>query len=399
MKRTVMAAVALTALLAGACFHQSKRKPFATPTTTGSVETTTSHPPTITSWPAWQAPDIGDWVWVRVSGETVFASSGPQLQGNSNYFNGPGRVTALDAMTGKERWHFDTRSQPFPVTVAGSLAIFGTADGTVFALDAANGTLSWQHDFAGIPFQVVATKTAIVVGDGDPEAWGPGGIADKTRLAGRVRALDPATGKQRWETNLRNFAVFIAAAGDDVLAVSYSFRGDDDAVLLDRDGKPKWSTSISAVASPPLVAGGAAIVAGSDLRKLDLATGRQVWATPPSNGGTFVGPMVLGDMLVAATNTHTIEAVSLATGSLTASAEFPDCGFQPVEGSPFALVCGGLSRVDLGSQSLPLAPALIPQGRLQSAAFGLGQVFFASTIGDSAPPSVGHVDPSQAKGP
>lgn len=371
--------------------------PATAPTAPASPTAVSPSPlPIIQPW-ARQAPNIGDWVWVRISGDTVFASSGPQFRGNSNFYNGPGRVTALDARTGSERWHFDTPSQPFPVTVADGRALFGTAAGTVFALDAPTGVLVWKHDFPGIPFQVIATKSLIVVGDGDPEAWGPGGIADKSHLRGRVRALDPATGNQRWEANLRDFAVFIAAAGDDILAASHSSRANDDAVLLDAAGRLKWTAAISATSAPPLVIGDAAITAGSDLRKVDLATGNLVWMMPPRNGGTFTTPMLLGDTLVAATNTHNIEARSLAMGSLTAIGDFPECGLVPLGDSPYALACGFLARVDLAPQSVKLVQVVVPQGIFQSAAFAFGQVFYASAIGDLAPPSVGHLDPTKLR--
>jgi outer membrane protein assembly factor BamB len=394
--------LAFVALLAACSGGTKQTTPTATPPASSTAatiapESTVSPSPSaaISPW-TWTGASPGDWVWVRSFSGMVIASSGPMFQGHSSpgasFFNGPGRVTALDPMTGKERWHFDTPSQPFPAAQSNANAIFGTAAGTVFALDAASGRVVWQQDFPGIPFQVITTDSAVVVADGDPEAWGPGGIADKTRLRGRIRALDPATGKQRWEANLRNFAVFVAATGNDVLAASYSFRGDDDVVLLGPDGKLKWSTAVPAVSSPPLVAGGAVVVAGSDLRKLDLASGKPLWVMPPRNGGTFVAPMLLSETIVAATNTHSLEARSFAKGSLSALAEFPDCGFLPLEDSPYALACGGLVRIDLGPQLVALAPVLVPQGRLQSVALALGHAFFASTIGDSGPPVVSHYD-------
>ena len=57
------------------------------------------------------------------------------------------KLYAIDARSGKERWHFDTqgsvRSTP---AVAGGRVFFGSYDHFVYALDASSGALVWKHD-------------------------------------------------------------------------------------------------------------------------------------------------------------------------------------------------------------------------------------------------------------
>ena len=351
-----------------------------------------------------------DWVWVSVFGGSMYAAAGPQYRCCDNFYNGPGKVIALDAATGSERWSFDTPSQPFPVAESEGRVVFGTADGTVFALNAATGTIAWQATFPGIPFQVLATSSAIIVADGDPEVWGPNGIADKTRLSGRVTALDPATGDQRWEATVGRFAqrggldtsvaagvtAFVATVGDDIIAVSSNYSESDEVVLLDPAGREKWSTTVPSTFSPPAVEG-AVFVAGAKLQKLDLATGQTLWSVSPGSGGMFVSPVVIGDAVVAATNTNTIEARSLADGSVAGVGEFRDCGFTPVAATPYALVCGGLYRIDITPGSVSIAPVRIPQGMFQSMAFDHGEMYYSATIGGLGPPSVGRFDPTNPK--
>ena len=298
----------------------------------------------------WTGAGPGDWAWVRVFGSAVYVSSGPQYACCDDISKGPGKVTALDAATGNEIWAFSTPSQPFPVTVAGGHAFFGTSDGLVFAVDTATGREAWQHDFPGVPVQVVQTASALVVADGDPEQWGPYGIAAKNRLAGRVQGLDADTGKQRWEATVGNFTAFVLPTPEGLVVASSGYTGEDEVALFDANGNQKWRVTLTSTSSPPTVESGAVLVAGTNLYKLDLATGKLLWRVASGTGGTFFGPLVRGESVVAATNTHSIESRSFATGALSGSAPFTDCNFQPLGGSPFALVCGGLFRVDLAPQ-------------------------------------------------
>ena len=61
-----------------------------------------------------------------------------------------GKVLALDAATGTERWSIDLETEvTTPATVAAETVLVGTNDGTVFGLAADTGEVSWQFDIDG----------------------------------------------------------------------------------------------------------------------------------------------------------------------------------------------------------------------------------------------------------
>src|SRR5262245_24793226 len=73
----------------------------------------------------------------------------------------PGRVVALDAATGAERWRADLRMVITAApTVAGTTVLIGTQDGMVFGLDAHTGAVLWDFTTAG-----KITGSPIVAGD------------------------------------------------------------------------------------------------------------------------------------------------------------------------------------------------------------------------------------------
>lgn len=66
-------------------------------------------------------------------------------------------VYALDASSGRERWHFNTGGRvDSPPTLYRGLALFGCADGFVYAVDAADGRLAWKFQAAPNHRQLMA---------------------------------------------------------------------------------------------------------------------------------------------------------------------------------------------------------------------------------------------------
>ena len=333
----------------------------------------------------WQGGGQNDHPGVTVEGERVFVATGPRYEGSGNFFVAAGKVTALDVTTGAQLWTFDTPSQPFPVASVGNLAIWGTSDGTVFAVDIGTGQLVWRHDFPGIPFQVLAYEGGLAVADGDPETWGPNGIADKTRLAGRVQALDPVSGSVLWEQQVGNFETFIAAAPGGLVAASAGYEGEDEVRFIEPDGTERWRAETGSVSSVRMVQGSMAVVAGSSLWSFALDDGRPLWSAAPTGGGTFTGAAVQGDVAVAATNTGSLQAFSLADGRPAGASTFPECGLTPLEGSDLFLSCGSIIQIVASGGSVTSSVLFTGQGATYSAAFAHGRVFFASNTGHCCP--------------
>src|SRR5439155_33712 len=128
-----------------------------------------------------------------------------------------GVLHALDARSGRERWHFATggRLRARPTVVANSLYV-QSDDGWLYRLDASRGKQLWRvrvmpDTVARVPIDQPGSKydfysSAVTAG---------GGVLFVGTHAGRVLALDPATGETLWE----------ASTGGPVLAAPGVARG------------------------------------------------------------------------------------------------------------------------------------------------------------------------------
>lgn len=99
-------------------------------------------------------------VWSKHVGGDVRHT--PAVAHNTVYvIAAPGKVVALDAKTGAERWRTDVKAAVTAApTVAGTTVLIGTQDGVVFGLDAHTGAVLWNFPTAG-----KITASPIVAGD------------------------------------------------------------------------------------------------------------------------------------------------------------------------------------------------------------------------------------------
>ena len=99
-------------------------------------------------------------VWSRRVGGDVRHT--PAVAHNTVYVTAAsGKVVALDAATGADRWRADVRlAITAAPTVAGTAVLIGTQDGVVFGLDAHTGAVLWDFKTAGR-----ITASPIVAGD------------------------------------------------------------------------------------------------------------------------------------------------------------------------------------------------------------------------------------------
>ena len=95
------------------------------------------------------------------------------------------RLYAVEAETGREKWHFDTggivRSTP---AVADGLVFIGSYDHHVYAVDATTGALRWKFD----TLQAVVSSPLVA-----------GGTVYIGSRSSDLLALEAATGKVRWK--------------------------------------------------------------------------------------------------------------------------------------------------------------------------------------------------------
>jgi outer membrane protein assembly factor BamB len=156
----------------------------------------------------------------------------PQIEGGTLYAaDAKGRVTALEAATGRQIWKADVDQEITGGPGSGDgLVLVGTVDGEVVALDAATGTKRWT---ARVSSEVLSTPA---VGQG---------VVVVHSLDGRLTGLDAADGKQRWQYER--------------IASGLGLRGSSSPVI-------SGSRAISGLAGGRVVA-------------VELATGYAVWET------------------------------------------------------------------------------------------------------------------------
>jgi polyvinyl alcohol dehydrogenase (cytochrome) len=156
-------------------------------------------------------------------------SSQPAVVGNTVYVGGRnGIFYALDALTGKERWEFDTRvvvgeKVPNPglfpdpsassgtnplrdgPAVANGLVYFGDFNGYLYALDARTGRLRWATKLDSYVQAIVTGsplyyRGVVYVGVSSNEVFTSSSPTyECCRARGSMVALDAATGKIRWK--------------------------------------------------------------------------------------------------------------------------------------------------------------------------------------------------------
>src|SRR5579863_2847555 len=124
----------------------------------------------------------------------------PVLVDGVVYITIPDHVWALDARTGKERWHYDWVDHgghligQRGVGIWKSTVFFLTPDNWLIALDANNGKELWKKNFADARKQYFSTSAPLVVKN--HVIVGVGG--DAMDMPGFLDSFDPETGELEW---------------------------------------------------------------------------------------------------------------------------------------------------------------------------------------------------------
>jgi len=95
------------------------------------------------------------------------------------------KLYAVDADTGQEKWHFDTKGiiRSTPAVAAGKVFI-GSHDHRVYAVDARTGDLRWQHDtLREVVSSPLVVDGTVYIGSRSSDLF----------------AFDAATGKVKWK--------------------------------------------------------------------------------------------------------------------------------------------------------------------------------------------------------
>jgi outer membrane protein assembly factor BamB len=236
-----------------------------------------------------------------------------------------GTITALSSSDGTARWHFATGVSAMPTIVPSGGLVYATngapAAGSptmLVALGAADGAVKWQARFPGSPNY----------GGGLP-IQAAGGVVYVPGADGILRALDGATGAERWRHTVGGGIATVTVAGATVYAQRYLSGGL--VALRASDGALLWRYATDAnVAMAPVATNGLVYVAESAtmLAALNMATGAARWRadlTAPYLAVNLNSAVVAGTGLYVNAG-HSIYALSTSTGALCWVA--PSCGQQ-----------------------------------------------------------------------
>jgi outer membrane protein assembly factor BamB len=217
------------------------------------------------------------------------------------------KLYAVDADTGQEKWHFETKGiiRSTPVVAAG-LVFIGSYDHNVYAVDAATGALRWQHDtLKEVVSSPLIVDSTIYIGSRSSDLFAFDAVTGKIKWkffywsswvesSARMRdgilyigssdyqllfAIDAKAGKRVWNVNLdgsvwstpavTNRSVYVGVVG----VVNYFIEHRGGFFAVDRiTGKIAWRFPMSVVpgavdygvASSPAVGHGMVFFGGLD---------------------------------------------------------------------------------------------------------------------------------------
>lgn len=178
------------------------------------------------------------WVWSYRGGGSIQAT--PAVVDGMVYIAaGDGRVHALDALTGQERWSFPGGVFISAPAVANGMVYIGYA-GDIVALDTHSGREKWS----------VATGSQDYI-----NMTVAHGLVYANTTNGKVYALDARSGSQKWTYQANENILYATPVV--VNNTVYVIPSGGKIVVLDAfSGHVKWSYDVAEIQSTPAVANG-----------------------------------------------------------------------------------------------------------------------------------------------
>ncbi|MBW1603976.1 PQQ-binding-like beta-propeller repeat protein [Streptomyces sp. JJ66] len=262
---------------------------------------------------SWSASG-GERLWELTGAQSDFETpdAAPVLHGGTVYLWADGRLYALDARSGDERWTYPvgdasaTGGVPIRLLPAPDGVLYVCAGTRILALDAATGTERWRFHGPD-PFL-------------SPPAFAPGAavagggvyVAD---YRGVVYALDPATGHDRWRipTQARTTTAPVAVADGLVHVPSGSALYTIDAV----PGTGRWRFEAQGdLVGTPVAVDGRVHFGSTDqsLYTLDAVGGQLRWKLA-TEGEITGSPLVSGGVVYACSKDRCVYALDAEHGT------------------------------------------------------------------------------------
>ena len=288
---------------------------------------------------AHRAEDISEILWKSKAARSK--KNNDSLGGGLAYDSGvlyalstAGRVVALDAKTGAERWRQELKLplRSSPKVRDGKIYIL-TLDNQLFALDTASGNILWSH-------RGIAETAAYFIGVA-PTAVAGAVLAPFS--SGQMQLLRDLDGEELWEDALtpsrrtQASAIFAGIGGDLVVdgttMIAASASPLLSAIVLPR-GQRVWEQPIGTL-NTPWLAGDALFVLSTNniLIALNSSDGRIRWTLPlPGFENAekrldpigWRGPILAGGQVLVVSSTGLLHRVNPATGQITDTIKVPE---------------------------------------------------------------------------
>lgn len=171
-----------------------------------------------TSWPTYHGDYTGDrhspltqinkqnvhdltLAWAFQTNQNAFLKSSPLMVDGVLYFTVPDNVWAVDALTGRQIWHYTYHKNPGlhigqrGVGMYKNWLYFETPDAHLICLNAKDGSVRWDVEIVDVNKGYWSTMAPLVVHN--HVIVGVSGDFDNLR--GVLKSYDPETGKLQWE--------------------------------------------------------------------------------------------------------------------------------------------------------------------------------------------------------
>ncbi|MDB5070549.1 MAG: Pyrrolo-quinoline quinone [Candidatus Eremiobacteraeota bacterium] len=266
--------------------------------------------------------------WGHESGD-LYASSPTLAAGMLLIGGGDGALYALDAKSGRERWHLTTRGRvrSSPAVHAGRVFV-GSFDGDVYAADLASGKLVWRFETEGhsldsgkFGYDRRSVQSSPAVANG---------IVAFGSRDGHFYGLDEATGAQRWRLHDTVWWINASPAMQDGRAYASSSDGRYVEAVDAASGKPVWTFDAqSNFFGSPSIAGD--VVFDGDfagrLHAIDKSTGKELWRFGADRSRIVSTPVIADDRVYFGADDGSVFAINLTHGPALKRAVFWDTAY------------------------------------------------------------------------
>lgn len=246
-----------------------------------------------------------------------------------------GHVIGLSAADGSQRWRVPVSAEVISAPAIGEgIVVVRTIDGRLYGLDAGDGSRRWVYD-QSVPALSLRGNASPLIGNG---------VAYVAYDNGRVVAISLNDGSQVWSATLslgegRTEVERLSDAdgrmvldGNDLYVASY--RGLLAAIYAD-SGRLAWQRDLSSYAGVAI--GGNALVvtdAAGSVWAFDRASGANLWKSDELAHRWLTAPAIAGNSTMVGDYDGYLHWLNLETGALVARDRL---GRKAIEGAPVAV--------------------------------------------------------------